>query len=207
MAKIACSAVILAGGESKRLHGQNKALIEIGGRRVMDWLMAVLAPRFDEIILVTNEPLRYLEWDMVIATDHFDQRSSLTGIHAGLFTASQPHVLVTACDMPFIQSAMIELLLDALAPHLDVIIPKTELGFEPMMAIYSKRCLKPMEAALKKRQYQIQRIFHQVRTLRIEEPELRRCDAELISFYNLNSPEDLAEAKRRFHRLSPASRS
>jgi molybdenum cofactor guanylyltransferase len=203
MAKNACSAVILAGGESKRLKGQNKALMEVGGRRVMDRLMSVLAPRFSEIILVTNEPLRYLEWDLIIVTDHFDQRSSLTGIHAGLFTASNPHVLVTACDMPFVQASMIELLLGALAPHLDVIIPKTALGFEPMMAIYSKRCLKPMEAALRKRQYQIQKFFPQVRTLRIEEPDLRRCDAELISFYNLNAPGDLDEAERRLRRLSP----
>lgn len=191
------SAVILAGGESKRLNGRNKALLEVGGRRVMDRLLSALSPYFSEIILVTNDPVRYLEWDVVIVTDHFDQRSSLTGIHAGLFAVSNFHALVTACDMPFVQTPMIELLLGAVEPHLDVIIPRTALGFEPLMAIYSKRCLKHMEAALKKREYQIQRIFRKVRKHEITEPELRNCDADLISFYNLNSPADLAEAQRR----------
>lgn len=203
MANEPCSAVILAGGESKRFNGQNKALMEVGGHRVMDRLMSVLGPRFAEIILVTNNPLRYIEWDLLIVTDHFNRRSSLTGIHAGLFAASHPHALVTACDMPFVQAPMIELLLGALKPHLDIIMPKTALGLEPMMAIYSKRCLKPMASALEKRQYQIQKILKQVRTHLIEEPDLRRCDAELISFYNLNSPEDLAEAERRWRRRSP----
>ncbi len=197
MTKYPLSAVILAGGESKRLNGRNKALLEVGGRRVMDRLMSALTPYFSEIVLVTNDPVRYLEWDVVIVTDHYDQRSSLTGIHAGLFAVSNSHALVTACDMPFVQPPMIELLTGAVEPHLDVIIPRTALGFEPMMAIYSKRCLKHMEAALKKREYQIQRIFRKVRKHEIKEPDLRSCDADLISFYNLNSPADLAEAQRR----------
>ncbi len=192
-----CSAVILAGGESKRLDGRNKALLEVGGRRVMDRLIAVLSPLFQEIILVTNDPLRYLEWDVAIVTDHFDQSSSLTGIHAGLFAVSYPHALVTACDMPFVKPQMIELLLGAVEPHLDVIIPRTALGFEPLMAIYSRRCIKPMEAALRHGEYQIQKILKKVRKHEIAEPELRRCDADLISFFNLNSPTDLAEAERR----------
>jgi len=197
MAKHPCSAVILAGGESKRLNGQNKALLEVGGRRVMDRLMSALSSYFREIILVTNDPVRYLEWDVVIVTDHFDQRSSMTGIHAGLFAASHPHALVTACDMPFVQPAMIELLLGSVEAHLDVIIPRTALGFESLMAIYSKRCLKHMEAALIKREYQIQRIFNKIRKCEIQESTLRSRDADLISFYNLNSPVDLAEAERR----------
>lgn len=200
MTKYPFTAVILAGGESKRLNGRNKALLKIGGRRIMDRLLSVLEPYFREIILVTNDPLGYLDWDVMVVTDHFDKRCSLTGIHAGLFAASHPHALVTACDMPFVQPPMIELLLGAHEPHLDVIIPRTALGFEPLMAIYSKRCLNPMEAALMNREYQVQRIFKKVRKHEIEEPELRRADAELISFCNLNTEADLAEAERRLGR-------
>jgi molybdopterin-guanine dinucleotide biosynthesis protein A len=205
MTRHPCSAVILAGGEGKRFNGQNKAYLKVGGQRVMDRLLSVFQPEFDEIILVTNDPLLYLEWDVMIVTDHFDQRSSLTGIHAGLFAATHPHALVTACDMPFIQPAMLRLLLGAVEPHLDVIIPKTAKGFEPLMAIYSKRCLKPMEAALMKGQYQIQKIFKHVRKLQIEESELRLCDGELVSFFNINSPVDLTRAEEWFHRQDLAA--
>ncbi len=197
MTKHLCSAVILAGGESKRLNGQNKALLEVGGRRVLDRLVSALSPYFREIILVTNDPVGYLEWDVVIVTDHFEQRSSMTGIHAGLFAASHPHALVTACDMPFVQPPMIELLLAEVEPHLDIIIPRTAVGFEPLLAIYSKRCLKHIEAALIKREYQIQRIFNKIRKHDIEEPKLRNCDADLMSFYNLNSQDDLTEVESR----------
>lgn len=203
MSEYPCSAVILAGGESKRFNGRNKSMLEVGGRRVMDLLMSALVPVFQEIIVVTNDPIQYLRWDAVIVTDHFDQRSSLTGIHAGLFAASHSHTLVTACDMPFVQPPMIQLLLNTIEPHLDVIIPRTALGFQPLMAVYSKRCLKPMETALINREYQIQRVFKKVRKHEIKEPELRRCDAELISFFNLNAPGDLDEAAQWIGRATP----
>ena len=94
------SGVILAGGENKRFNGRNKAMMEVGGQRIMDRLMSVLSPIFKEIIVVTKDPLQYLEWDAVIVSDHFDQSCSLNGIHAGLAAASCSHALVTACDPP-----------------------------------------------------------------------------------------------------------
>lgn len=196
MTRPPCSCVILAGGESKRLNGENKAFIEIGGQRVLDRLFAVLKPLFSEIILVTNDPLVYLEWDVMIVSDHFNCRSSLTGIHAGLFAAANPHALALACDMPFVQPRLLETLISAIEPHLDVIIPKTQDGFEPMMSIYSKRCLKPMAAALVEKQFQILKALRQVRIKEIEEAQLRRHDPDLISFVNINTPAQLAFAKK-----------
>lgn len=195
MTKYPCSAVILAGGESKRFSGKNKAYIDVGGQRVMDRLMSVFGPIFDDIILVTNDPLDYLEWNVTIVTDHFDRRSSLTGIHAGLFAARHSHAMVTACDMPFVRIPLVELLLGAVEPHLDVIIPRTSKGYEPLMAIYSKRCLKPMEEALEERRYQIQKIFSVVRKHEIEEQALRQCDPDLASFFNVNSQQDLSRVE------------
>ncbi|MEJ2154862.1 MAG: molybdenum cofactor guanylyltransferase [Desulfobacteraceae bacterium] len=205
MANYPCSAVILAGGESKQCDDQKKESMAFDIRRAMDRLLSVLVPKFDEIILVTPDPLRCLEWDLVIVTEHFDDRGSLKGIHAGLLAASHPFALVTACAMPFVQSPVIELLWGAVQPHLDVIIPKTSRGLEPMAAIYSKRCLKPMAATLRNRQYALEKFFKQVRTLPIEETELLRCDADLISFCNLDSPEGLTVAERQWGRLTPES--
>ncbi len=202
MTRSPCSCVILAGGESKRFQGKNKAFIKLGGQRVLDRLIGILKPLFSEVILVTNDPLLYLEWNVMIVTDHFDCRSSLTGIHAGLFAASNPHALVVACDMPFVQSRLLEVLINAIEPHLDVIIPKTSDGFEPMTAIYSKRCLKPMEAALAKNQFQILKVLKHMRLKEIEEAELRRQDPDLISFMNVNTPEQLTVAENWLRRYN-----
>ncbi|MDA3898243.1 MAG: NTP transferase domain-containing protein, partial [Desulfobacteraceae bacterium] len=80
----ACTGVILAGGLNKRFSGENKAFISFGNRRVIDNIYEVFRAVFDEIILVTNQPMAYLEWDVNIVTDIYPYRSSLTGIHAGL---------------------------------------------------------------------------------------------------------------------------
>ncbi len=195
MSNYPCSAVILAGGQSKRLGGVNKAYFQVGKRRMLDRILEVLRPLFDEIILVTSDPGSYLEWDLLIVSDHFDQRSSLTGIHAGLFAASHPHALVAACDMPFIQPELVQMLLKAIEPKWDVIIPQTAGGLEPLLAVYSQRCLKPIQHQLTGGRYRIQGFFQQVRIKTIQENQLRRADPELASFFNINSADDLTRAK------------
>lgn len=186
-----CSCIILAGGESKRFSGENKAYLTVGTQRMLDRLMAVVQPLFEEIILVTKNPADYLGLDVMIVTDHFNHRSSLSGIHAGLFASGNPHALVVASDMPFIQPPLLELLKATIEPHMDVIIPKTTDGFEPLLAIYSKRCLKSMKAALDKKQFQLPKFLKQMRLKEIDESKLRCRDADLISFFNINSPADL----------------
>ena len=77
--------VILSGCLSTRFNGRNKAFLRVGGRRVLDRLYAIFSELFNEIILVTNDPMQFVEWDLTIVTDIFPVRSSLTGIHTGLF--------------------------------------------------------------------------------------------------------------------------
>ena len=81
-----CTGVILSGGLNTRFGGTNKAFSRIDGRPIIDRLLGVFSELFDEIILVTNDPQQFLKWDLTIVTDIFDLRSSLTGIHTGLFT-------------------------------------------------------------------------------------------------------------------------
>ncbi len=71
----------------------------------------------------------------------------------------------------------------------------------------SKRCddQKKELMALKTRRYALEKFFKQVRTLPIEETELLRCDADLISFCNLDSPEGVAVAEHLWGRLTPES--
>ena len=97
-----CTGVILAGGENRRFSGKNKAFVQVAGKRILDHIYGVFSDLFEEIILVTNNPLQYLEWDFNIVTDLFSIRSSLTGIHAGLFYATNPHAFFAACDTPFL---------------------------------------------------------------------------------------------------------
>ena len=115
-----CSGVILAGGLSTRYGGENKAFLRVGGMRILDRLFAVYRQIFDEIILVTNNPVEFLEWDALIVSDIFPVRSSLTGVHAGLFYASHPFAFFSACDTPFLKKEIVETVLERIDPADDL---------------------------------------------------------------------------------------
>ena len=190
-----CTGVILSGGLATRFEGKEKALMRIDGRRILDRIYGVFKDLFDEIILVTNNPSQFLEWDLDIVTDLFDIRSSLTGIHAGLFYARHPYAYFTACDAPFLKRELIEIILAGIDAKTDIVIPETSAGREPLCAVYSKRCLNPAEQHIKQKKLKIQLALRKCRIKTISEKILRSKDPELISFFNINSPEDLERAE------------
>jgi len=191
-----CSGVILAGGLSTRYGGENKAFLKVGGSRILDRLLSVYAELFDEIILVTNTPQEFLDCNALIVTDLFTVRSSLTGIHAGLFYASNPFAFFCACDTPFLAKAVIETILENLEPEVDLVIPQTAAGLEPLCAAYSRRCLKPAEEHIRQHKFKVQAALSGKRIKMIPEAVLRQKDPELRSFFNINSPEDLERAEQ-----------
>jgi molybdopterin-guanine dinucleotide biosynthesis protein A len=191
-----CSGVILSGGLNTRMGGQSKAFLSVGGTRILDRLHQTMDSLFEDILLVTNAPLEYLSWDMMIVTDIISVRSSLTGIHAGLFHAPSDHVFVTACDMPFLKAVVVKALLGELEPKWDVIIPVTAEGYQPLCAVYSKRCIKPIEAHLASHHAKITDFFSTVRVKAVSEETIRTIDPDLNAFFNINTPEELATANR-----------
>jgi molybdopterin-guanine dinucleotide biosynthesis protein A len=188
--------VILAGGLATRCGGGNKALLPLGGRPLLDRIFSVYRQVFEEIILVTNSPREFLGWDAKIVTDIFSERSSLTGIHTGLFYAENPYAFVCACDTPFLKREVVELVLERLRPVTDVALPRTAAGAEPLCAAYSRRCLKPIEQHLNRRLLKIQLALAGCRIETIPETAIRERDPELVSFFNVNTIEDLARAER-----------
>ena len=153
--KFSCTGVILSGGLNTRFNGQNKALIRVGQKRILDRLYDVFSDLFDEIILVTNRPMQFVEWDLTIVTDLFPVRSSLTGIHAGLFYMKNPFAFFSGCDTPFLKKDLIEVLLENIDKNKDIIMPETSAGMEPLCAIYSKRCLNAAEHHIKQNKFKI----------------------------------------------------
>jgi len=187
--------VILAGGLNTRFSGNNKALMQIGGKQILDRIYDVFSNLFEEIILVTNDPVKYAGWDLKIVTDIYHCRSSLTGIHAGIFYSTKSHSFITACDTPFLTKELIEAILCAVEPQIDIVIPETSTGLEPLCAVYSKRCQKPIENQIENQEFKIDKFFNKVRVKKISDKELRAKDPELTSFFNVNTPSSLEKAK------------
>ncbi len=191
-----CTGVILSGGLSTRFNGRNKALIEIGGNRILDRLYSIFSELFDEIILVTNDPLKFIRWDLMIVTDIFPVRSSLTGIHAGLFYMKNQFAFFSACDTPFLKKELVTKLLEKIEPGQDIVMPETTAGMEPLCAVYSKRCLNTAANHIRQDKFKIQLALRSHRLKKIPESLLRKADPELVSFFNINTPEDLEKAQQ-----------
>ena len=102
----------------------------------------------------------------------------------------------SASDTPFLNSNLIKLLLEKIDNHIDVIIPETSIGLEPLCAIYSKRCLQSIEHQLLKKEFKISKFFKKIRMKKVQETQLRQKDPNLLSFFNINTPEDLEIADR-----------
>ena len=193
--KFPCSGVILAGGRNSRFSGRNKALIRVGGKRIIDRTYVLFKDLFEEIILVTNDPLQYIEWNFDIVTDIFSLQSALAGIHTGLFFTTNPYAFFAACDTPFLKRELVETILEKIEPGVDIIIPETSEGLEPLCAAYSKQCLKPAEQYLAQRKFKIRQFFQKVRVKKLSEKILREKDPDLLSFFNINTPEELSTAE------------
>ncbi len=194
--KYPCTGVILAGGMNTRFSGNAKGLLRIGEKRIIDYIYGMFTELFDEIILVTNEPLLYLDWNALIAIDLFPIRSSLTGIHTGLYYASQPHAFFAACDTPFLNKQVVETILNKIDAKADAFIPQLSVGLEPLCAAYARKSLPRIERHLSRKLLKIQRVFKKERIKIIPEKLLRKKDPDLISFFNINTPADLDTAQK-----------
>ena len=191
-----CCAVILAGGLNSRMGGRNKTFLDIGGKTILSRLIETARPLFKEMVVVTRQPECYADYPLKVVQDIYRARSSLTGIHAGLKYATAPYALMLPCDAPFIQPALIQALLDKIEPEADVVVPVYNSLYQPLCAIYSKRCLPFIEDQLDRGDFKITVFFKYVRVKEVPQEIVLRADPQLRSFFNVNTPEALKEARK-----------
>ena len=184
-----CCAVILAGGLNSRMGGRNKALLDVGGKRIVDRILEALDPIFQEILLVTRKPDQYRNLPIKVVEDLFEIRASLTGLHAGLKHAEAPFIFVVPCDVPFLNPDLIRAILREVTPDVDVVVPQDGKFYEPLCAVYSKRCLPYIEDMLSRGDLRIFNFFDKIRLRTIPMERLNKTDPDRQSFVNVNTPD------------------
>ncbi|MFQ5881083.1 MAG: molybdenum cofactor guanylyltransferase [Candidatus Methylomirabilales bacterium] len=192
--------VVLAGGESTRM-GRNKAVLEIGGKRLIDRLIDGLKQIFPEVIIVANTPGLFDYLGVRVVPDLIPDKGSLGGIYTATATASHPWTFLMACDMPFFNPGLIRYL-TTLTSGCDVVIPYTD-DWEPLYALYAKTCLSHMERLIHSGDLKIVRFFPHVRVRRVDREEVRPYDPQGLSLFNMNTPEEFARAEEWWRQLSP----
>lgn len=185
---VGVSAVILAGGESRRM-GSDKSLLPWHGGRFIEHIHRQLDELFDEVVIVTNSPSLYTQIPCRKVPDIYYKQGSLAGIHSGLCHARNERIFVVACDMPFLSEEVIRALC-IYDRQAEVVIPRGEQGLEPLHACYAKSCLPAIEAVLDAGKKRIVGFFPQVAVAEMAPAEVRKIDPEGLSFRNINTPEE-----------------
>lgn len=192
--------IILAGGESKRL-GVNKAFIELDSKKLIEHIYLKLDKIFDKIIIVTNSLNNFRNFQAKIIRDKVPGIGPLGAILWGLEASTSKYNFITGCDSPFIKNEIIQLLIKKIN-QADVIIPYSNKGYEPLLAIYSKNCLEAIKKSINSGDLRIISFFPEVKVKIISEDEIRECDPDLISFFNINSENDLKKAQKLIKKIS-----
>jgi molybdenum cofactor guanylyltransferase len=182
--------IILAGGKNTRM-GTNKAFLEIDGSRLIDKAINIYREIFSEIIIVTNDPLSYIEFtESTIVTDIYKGKGPLGGIYTGLFYSKNDYTFISACDMPYLNKDFIIYLTEE-ADKFDIVVPQLSEGFQPLHAIYSQNCLSHIKKLLIADKLKITSFYKDVRLLSIPEEKIKPFNQDGRLFLNVNTPEDL----------------
>ena len=187
---------IQAGGESRRM-GQNKALTPFLGRPLIERVYRRVLPVADEVLVTTNQVEGFEFLGVRLAADLLPGRGALGGLYTAIAAAAQPLVAVVACDMPFINPAVLAAERDLLlANDVDVVIPCSPEGLEPLHAVYRREvCLPAIAAALQEDKKRLISWFPAVRVFEFAAADVLQLDPNFYTFLNINTPDELSAAE------------
>ncbi len=186
---------ILAGGRSSRM-GTDKSFVRVLGRPLIEDVLAQLAGVGSETLIVTNQTDDYRYLGVPLFADVLPDKGALGGLYTALHSATRPHVLCVACDMPFVVRPLLSHLLSLTAEG-EAIVPRLGGEAEPFRAVYQRAaCLGPIRTALDAGRMRVISFFPEVRVRWVDEAEIDRHDPRHLSFFNVNTPADLEEARR-----------
>ncbi len=195
--------VLLAGGKSRRL-GEDKRFVTVGSTTLLDRCRSNLLATFAEVLIVTAQDSTPLdEQGCRVHQDLIPECGSLGGLYTGLYHASCERIFVAACDMPFLNERMIRLFIER-DPEADVVMARLPHGLQPLHAVYSKAVLPALEQRARLRQLRIQDLVDEpsLKVTYVTEKEWVQIDPSSKTFYNVNTPADLAAARDELARAS-----
>jgi molybdopterin-guanine dinucleotide biosynthesis protein A len=174
--------------------GTDKSFLELGGKALIERVIDVFGSAFSRTIIVTNEPEKYSRFGLEIKRDVVPGVGTLGGIHAGLFYLEDNAAFFAASDMPFIKRELIEYLVAARQDS-DAAVPYFNGYYEPLFAVYSKRCLGAVQKRINSGTQQAISFLKDVNVRLVGQEEILAVDGELLSFFNINTPQDYERAK------------
>jgi molybdopterin-guanine dinucleotide biosynthesis protein A len=213
-----CTALILAGGDSQRM-GQDKAALVLNGKTLLESVITTMQSIFPTVIVSVRQPREGLNVRQVC--DEQVASGPLVGLIAGLAQVETAWVFAVACDMPFVAGGVVERLAryrfkppsvppcqgggavcsspDKGRPggvEVQAVVPMVGGYPQPLSAFYARSALEVMRASLAEGDKSLRGMLQKLDVLYVCEAELRACDPQLRSFFDLDTPQDFLAAQK-----------
>ena len=192
------SSIILAGGKSLRL-GYDKVLERVGKTSLLEQVISRIDSFSKNIIVVTAKERTFASLanhpKVKVVSDIYPGQGSLGGIYTGLKKSGSFYNLVVAADMPFLNESLLRYIIEV-SDGYDFVLPKVDDLYEPLHAVYSRNCITPIENILQQGKKVIIELFNYVKVRYIGAEEIDRFDPQHLSYFNINTKEDLELARK-----------
>lgn len=188
--------LVLAGGQSRRL-GVDKALLRLGDAPLLTIVVERVAEVCGEVIVAADREERYRDLGLSarLVADVSPGYGPLSGLQAGLQACGTDHVLVVACDLPFLNVELLRYMA-GLPRSYDALVPRADGRRHPLHAIYARSCLREVDAVLAGGGGSMRDLLTRLEVVRqLDERELRRIDPDGLSLMNLNRQSDVDRAR------------
>ena len=184
--------------------GEDKRYLVVGEETLLERGLDVVRSVFQEVLVVIAQDSAPLSIDAKVVRDLVPESGSLGGLYTGLMQAATPWIFVVACDMPFLNQAVIAQFTSRKA-NADIVMAKLAARLHPMHALYGKRCLPVLEQMIRARQLKIQELVSHasLRVQYVTEIDLLTTDPSGRSFLNVNTQADLESARSMLTRVPP----
>ena len=180
--------VILAGGQASRMGGNDKGLITLNNKPLIQHVLERLTPQAEHILINANRNQDWYQQFAPVVSDEFaDFPGPLGGIHAGFKAASTDWVGFVPCDSPMIATDLVQRFCDAVTPKCDILVASDGQHTQPVFTLFHKRVLPKLSAFLERGDRKIVLLYNECHTREVDFRDCPDC------FFNLNTPQELAQ--------------
>ncbi len=185
------AAAIIAGGLATRFGGQDKSRLHISGLSIISRQVAMLQPLTDDLFVVATQRERFADTTLRVVPDVLPGTGVLGAILTALESTDADRVLVVACDLPFLTTALMQRLLD-LASDADGAWVHTPSGAEPLIACYRRHAAPRVRQEIEAGRLRAADLGRVLTLGEIGLDELRTFGEPSRLIANINSPKDLS---------------
>jgi molybdenum cofactor guanylyltransferase len=186
-----CTAIILAGGDSRRM-GRDKAGLILGEQTLLQTVSAAMQQLFPRVLVSVRQ--RRDDTDIAQVCDALPDAGPLAGLVAALEKVVTPWAFVIACDMPFINAAVVKLLAQQRG-ECQAVVPVVDGQPQPLAAFYARDCLATAQQILAGGgKHSLRALLERLVVRYVDEAQLRGADNQLRSFFDLDTPQDVDKA-------------